>query len=82
MMLLAVALEIALHFSDKNLGTLLIPIIRARFYLNCYIGWPISGAMSSDSGFVHFLYVRISAIYYCAVGLPISRPFPQFLLQW
>jgi hypothetical protein len=82
MMLLGVALEIVLHFSDKNLGTLLIPIVRVRFYLNCCIGWPISGAMANDSGFVHFLYVRISVIHYYAAGLRISRPFPQFLLRW
>jgi len=82
MMLLAAALEIILHFTNKNMGTLRIPIIRAAFYLSCCIGWPISGAMSNDSGFVHFLYVRIPAIRYYAAGLPISRPFPQFLLQW
>ena len=62
MVLLAIGLEIALHFSNKNQGKLLTHIRNARFELKCpstYAGWRTRGAAITESGILHFVYVRV-----------------------
>lgn len=60
MALLAIGLEIALHFSNQNLGTCLIPI--NSILTETGVGWPTLGLVTTDSGFMHFVYVRMHTI--------------------
>jgi len=63
MILLGIALEIALHFTNKNKGVWSLFVVSgSRICVNivvCTIGWPTSGGHSVEAGVIHYVYVGI-----------------------